>query len=134
MRHFYLIRIIAWPYPRDPLGNFVLNYQPSWHRRSNQYFQAEFSLSSQINRFNLMKTGVWYRSYDLSYTDIQFSNSKPYFDTYGKVPVEAAAYVQDKFEFEDSWVLRYRWQGKRPEAATVRSCCVPQNPTSVAGC
>ncbi len=111
------IDAFAWPYPRDPLGNYVLNYQPSWHRRSNEYFQAEFSISSQANRFNLLKAGAWYRSYDLTYTDIQFSNSKPYFDTFDKIPVEAAAYLQDKFEFEDLTInAGLRWDYFDPDS------------------
>jgi outer membrane receptor protein involved in Fe transport len=91
----------AYPYPRDPLGNFILNFTPRWHDRGTKYFEGEAALSSQLDKSNLVKAGGFLRMYNLNYTDIQFLNTKPYFDTYSKKPVTAAAYVQDKFEFED---------------------------------
>jgi len=95
------IDVFAYPYPRDVLGNFILNYTPRWHDRNNKNYTAELALSSQINKQNLIKVGGFLRYYDLNYTDIQFLNTKPYFDTYSKKPVGAAFYVQDKFEYDD---------------------------------
>ncbi len=104
------IDIFAFPYPRDPLGNYILNYTPRWHEHNNSYLQGEFSFTSQINDHNLMKFGGWARSYTLDYTDIQFLNTKPYFDTYVIKPLEMALYAQDKLEYEDMTInygLRY---------------------------
>ncbi|MCD4692261.1 MAG: TonB-dependent receptor, partial [Calditrichales bacterium] len=111
------IDAFAYPYPRDPLGNYILNYRPRWHERENLYYQGEFSLSSQFNKFNLMKIGGWVRKYELSYTDIQFLNVKPYFDTYDKESIEAAFYIQDKYEFEDLSInAGVRWDYFDPDS------------------
>jgi outer membrane receptor protein involved in Fe transport len=104
------IDLFVWPRPRDPLGNFALNFSARWHERSTEYYEGEFSLSSQLNKNNLLKVGGFARTYKLDYTDIQFSNPKPYFDTFEKKPLKFAAFVQDKFEYEDMTInagIRY---------------------------
>jgi len=104
------IDAFAYPYPRDPLGNYIMNFTPRWHDHNTSYLQGEFSFTSQVDKNNLMKFGGWGRSYTLDYTDIQFLNTKPYFDTYEINPLEMAFYFQDKLEFEDMTInagLRY---------------------------
>lgn len=108
--YFGDIDVFAFPYPRDVLGNFILNYTPRWHDRNNKNYTAELAFSSQFNRHNLMKVGGFARYYDLNYTDIQFLNNKPYFDTYSKTPLSLAFYIQDKFDYDDLSInagLRY---------------------------
>lgn len=86
---------------KDILGNYSLDFVPWWHRHTNSFIQGEFIFSSQINKENLLKLGGWLKQYDLEYSDIQFLNTKPYFDAYKIHPFEAAAFIQNNFKFDD---------------------------------
>jgi outer membrane receptor protein involved in Fe transport len=85
----------------DPLGNYNLDFIPWWHDHTNSYIQGDLTFSSQLNKKNFLKTGGKLKIYDLKYRDIQFLNSNPYFDSYEVSPIEAALFIQNKFEHED---------------------------------
>ncbi len=85
----------------DEFADFRFDFTPWWHSHSNSYFQGEAVLSSQLDKNNFMKLGGWMRNYNLKYKDIQFLNSNPYYDNYNVNPIEAAFFVQDKFQHED---------------------------------
>ncbi len=91
----------AYPYPRDEYQQFIYNFFPRWHDRRSTHHFLDFKLESQVDKYNYLKFGVNVRKYDLEFTDIQFSNSRPYSDHYHKKPLEFAIYLQDKVEFED---------------------------------
>ena len=85
----------------DPTGNFHFDFVPRWSDRSTTHYVVKFDLTSQINKSNQIKTGIYYRKSDLEYSDIQFLNTNPYFDSYNYKPENFAAYIQDKIEWED---------------------------------
>lgn len=78
-----------------------------------KYFSGSLDLTSQIDKYNLIKTGLFARFHDLQndYYALQFSQvnyrpiipdaSSPYHTLYSAKPYELAAYVQDKLEFEE---------------------------------
>lgn len=97
-------------YPDDKFGYFQYGFQAWWHERSTKYYSVDGAFQGQINRNNFIKIGGLVRYSTLELTDIQFLNPNPYFETYTKKPTNAAAYIQDKFEYEDMVInlgLRY---------------------------
>ena len=78
-----------------------------------RYYAVSLDLTSQIDRYNMVKLGGSARFHDIKrdYYELQFSQAtyRPIipdiispFHTYYKVkPIEYAAYIQDKLEFED---------------------------------
>ena len=84
--------------------------------RSNEhtaYNELKFSLTSQINKFNLVKLGGSGKWYNLAYENynLQFdqTNYRPfvppdtstYHTSYTAMPKQFAAYIQDKIEFNE---------------------------------
>jgi hypothetical protein len=95
---------------RDRFNYFYYGFQPWWHERTTNKFETEIAFQGQVNKHNFIKIGGKANFTDLEHTDIQFLNQNPYFDYYFKKPTLAAAYIQDKFEFEDMVInvgLRY---------------------------
>jgi outer membrane receptor protein involved in Fe transport len=84
-----------------PFYHFRYDFVPWYHDRETTFYTADFSITSQINKTNQLKAGGYFRRGELDLTDMQFLNRNPYSDSYHKEPVYAAAYAQDKFEFED---------------------------------
>jgi outer membrane receptor protein involved in Fe transport len=78
-----------------------------------KYYSAKLDLTSQLNKYNLVKIGGSFRQHDLinDYYNLQFSQvdystiipeaSSAYHTKYSSKPVEAAAYIQDKIEFDE---------------------------------
>ncbi len=95
--NMYLIR-----YENDPIwGRWAYYFWPWWHDRNTRHYTANFKVTWQANKFHEVKTGVEYIKYFLDLTDVQFVNEHPYNDHYHKEPVSAAAFIQDKFEYQD---------------------------------
>ena len=94
---------VPYPYPPYylPFYQYRYDFVPWYHDRNTTFYTADFSITSQLNKTNQMKAGSYFRQGHLELTDIQFLNRNPYSDHYKKEPIYAAAYVQDKFEFED---------------------------------
>ena len=91
--------------------------------RNTQTALLKFDLTSQINKTNLLKTGLEVRSYDIYFDDITlrpaegdeldltkdspymhpviFPISSIYHSQYKHKPMELSAYIQDKMEFKD---------------------------------
>lgn len=84
-----------------PFYQYRYDFVPWYHDRNTTFYTVDLSVISQVNKTNQVKAGGYYRTGDLELTDIQFLNRNPYSDSYVKEPVYAAAYVQDKFEYED---------------------------------
>jgi outer membrane receptor protein involved in Fe transport len=85
----------------DDYYHFRYDFVPWYHDRNTTFYTADLSVTSQVDKNNQVKAGGYYRSGELDLTDIQFLNRNPYSDNYHKEPAYAAAYVQDKFEYED---------------------------------
>ncbi len=72
--------------------------------RSTETRLAKFDLTSQIDRYNLVKVGVEVRQHNLNYTDeliVVLPNIETFVfpnGTYNYKPVEFSAYAQDKLE------------------------------------
>ena len=84
----------------DPTGNWsVLGEDWTWQNDESETYEGRFSISSQINKVHLIKTGVSYRKLSLT-RDSRNPNERGIFYTnYDRNPSEFAAYIQDKMEF-----------------------------------
>ena len=76
-------------------------FRPWWHEHETEHFTVDASITSQVNKYNQIKGGGFFRIHDLTLTDVQFVNSNPYTDHYDKQPITAAGYLQNKLEYED---------------------------------
>jgi outer membrane receptor protein involved in Fe transport len=85
----------------DQFYHFRYDFVPWYHDRQTTFYTADLSVTSQVNRNNQVKAGGYYRFGELDLIDMQFLNRNPYSDNYHKEPAYAAAYMQDKFEYED---------------------------------
>ncbi|RQV99822.1 MAG: hypothetical protein EH225_10875, partial [Calditrichaeota bacterium] len=82
--------------PRDKFNYFYYGYTPWWSERTTEKYEVELAFQGQADKYNFLKVGGKVNFAELSYTDIQFLNINPYFDTYLKKPTTGAAYIQDK--------------------------------------
>jgi outer membrane receptor protein involved in Fe transport len=83
-------------------GTFVTEGQSYFHYRStyDQYFKGSYTYTP--NKVHELKTGVELKRYTLSeYTNSMPYDYNPFYERYSYEPVTAAAYVQDKADFED---------------------------------
>jgi len=73
----------------------------SYEKSRTLFFNG--SLTSQVNKYNLLKSGLQFTQYDISvdntYSQSNVSNIR--LEDYHVYPYEGALYVQDKMEFED---------------------------------
>ncbi|KPJ49606.1 hypothetical protein AMJ40_05180 [candidate division TA06 bacterium DG_26] len=100
--NMYRIRYATMHYP----GYWYFGYyfRPLWMDRNTTHYTADFALTSQVSKSNQLKLGGFVRKHFLDLTDVQFVNENPYSDAYEKEPIVAAAYVQDKVEYEEMTV------------------------------
>jgi len=77
------------------------DFDPYYHKRSTEYDAVTMQVSSQINKFNYIRTGGEYRKYDIFWDDKQFYNLEPYGEKYSHDPVYAMLYFQDKIELKN---------------------------------
>lgn len=115
----------------------------SYYNRSSEITTLKIEGTSQINQFHLLKSGLEYRKTRIEYEDVNLlfnDNRNAVFipaveginhDIYGTAPwdkkfsgrnpIEYAAYLQDKIEFEDMVVnVGFRWDYFDPQWKTVR--------------
>jgi len=88
-------------YNSDRFRRFGYNFYPIWHDRQTTKYFVSFSITSQVNKFNQMKTGIDINYHDLTLKNVAFINENPYSDSYHKTPILAAGFIQDKIEYED---------------------------------
>ncbi|MBL7136574.1 MAG: TonB-dependent receptor [Candidatus Marinimicrobia bacterium] len=92
----------GWTRDRDMFNVFTYGPgRPRYHDQDTKLYTAEFHLNSQVNLYNEAKFGWKLEAGDLHYVDIQFANKNPYFDSYDYRPMKGAAWLEDKFEYED---------------------------------
>jgi len=77
------------------------DFYPYFLERMASYTGGQFSLLSQLNKYNQIKFGGDVRHYNLHWDNRQFFNDKPYGETYDAFPWFGAAYLQDKIELND---------------------------------
>lgn len=89
-------------YNRDPVfRRFNYYFYPRWSERNTTKYIADASVDWNPNEVHWFKFGISGNYHVLDYDDIQFVNENPYSDTYHKEPIIAAAFLQDKVEYED---------------------------------
>jgi outer membrane receptor for ferrienterochelin and colicin len=89
-------------YNSDPLfRRFRYYFYPYWAERNTTKYIADASVDWNPNEVHWFKVGASGNYHVLNYDMINFVNENPYNDTYNKKPIIAAAYVQDKVEYED---------------------------------
>jgi len=77
------------------------DFLPRYDNRVSACSWANFSVLSQINKYNQVKLGGDLRHYELRWDTRQFFNVQPYGETYVAFPWIGAAYAQDKIELND---------------------------------
>jgi len=88
-------------FDRDIWGLYTYGFSPRYNDQNSVKITTEFQCNSQITTYHALKFGFRYTTTDLNYEDIQFSNPKPYFDSYQHKPMRFSGYLEDTFEYED---------------------------------
>lgn len=102
---------------RDEFRHFFYDFPPWWHHRNTTHYSADFAVVHQLGLHNQLKTGASLRKSVLELKDLQFYNDNPYTDHYRLKPTNAAAYLQDKIEYEDLTLnAGLRWDYFNPAA------------------
>lgn len=85
-----------------PNGYQVGKMQTTTGIEETRTFTLNTNLSSQLNRYNLLKTGIQFSYYDLNvdYLRSRSNAGQARLEKYDANPYEGAIYVQDKLEFE----------------------------------
>ena len=91
--------------------------------------EFRFDLTSQVGRHNQIKTGIDYKTHQITFDEVQLPwLSTPYTENYYRVPQEFAGYIQDKLEYP--WMVINA--GLRFDAANANDSMWvdPRDPTS----
>jgi len=74
----------------------------TWHYRATNDYLFKFDLTKTISKIHEIKTGIDLTQYSLSMYDNSLPwDQNPFWDAYNYKPLVAAAYVQDRADFED---------------------------------
>lgn len=76
------------------------DFDPTFRERELSYNSAKATILNQANKAHQIKAGVEYRKYDLKWDSRQFFNTNPFGETYDSKPTYAAAFLQDKIEYQ----------------------------------
>ena len=76
------------------------DFEPSYQERKTRYHSFSMRLLNQFNKWNQIKTGFEYRTYDIYWDFKQFYNDQPYGEKYSSKPTYASLYLQDKMEYD----------------------------------
>lgn len=82
-------------------GEFYYSGADRYHHytrsRTREY---KFDITSQVHRHHQIKTGIDYKTHDITFDEIQLPwLSTPYTEKYDRRPQEFAGYIQDKIEY-----------------------------------
>lgn len=94
---------INWRHYTAPNGYNVGRLQTSYGDEKTQTFFFNGAVTSQVNKFNLVKAGFQFTYYDIDVNNVntQSTEANVRYEDYRVFPYEGAAYIQDKMEFED---------------------------------
>ncbi|MBN2466047.1 TonB-dependent receptor [candidate division WOR-3 bacterium] len=74
----------------------------TWHYRSTDQVLGKFDLTHTVSKIHEIKTGIDLTQYSLSiYENSLPWDQNPFWDAYNYKPLVAAAYIQDRADFED---------------------------------
>ena len=95
-------KLLQWPDYTGPSQHTVLKLQGTRGEQKLTTYDVQASLTSQLNKYNLLKSGLQVSYYDL---DVNREQSITSAATVQKVkfnnfPIEGALYLQDKMEFD----------------------------------
>ncbi|HDQ44096.1 MAG TPA: TonB-dependent receptor [bacterium] len=96
----WVVGTIAYPNNNSPDR---LNYQIGYDAFTDEKTRTisfEGSLTSQVSRAHLFNAGVQVNSYYIDVSNFLSVRSNRHLENYSAHPLEAAAYIQDKMEFE----------------------------------
>ncbi|MEO0081258.1 MAG: TonB-dependent receptor [candidate division WOR-3 bacterium] len=90
-------------YPYGVAGLFITEGDDrSWHYRATNDYFGKFDFTRTVNKVHEVKAGVSVTQYVISvYENSLPWDPNPFWDAFSYKPVVAAAYVQDKADFED---------------------------------
>jgi len=77
------------------------DFWPVYHYRCSKYYAGALDYTSQINKYNQIRLGAEFRTYDLTWDDKQFFNDQPYGEQYKQYPLYATVFAQEKLELRD---------------------------------
>ena len=95
-------KILQWPNYTDPSQHRIMGLQGSRGSQKLTTYDLQGSLSSQINKNNLLKTGIQFTYYDLNVDQQQSIASSATVQNikFNNFPFEGALYLQNKMEFD----------------------------------
>ena len=74
----------------------------SWHYRATNHYLGKFDFTKTLNKVHEIKTGLHLTQYSISvYENSLPWDPNPFWDAFNYQPLVAAAYLQDKADFED---------------------------------
>ncbi len=74
----------------------------TWHYRATNNYIFKFDLTKTVSKVHELKTGVDITQYSVSMYDNSLPwDQNPFWDAYNYKPLVAAAYIQDRADFED---------------------------------
>lgn len=90
-------------YPYGVAGLFITEGDNRvWHYRATNHTFGKLDITRTINKVHEIKTGMEIKEYSLSvYENTIPWDPNPFWDAFNYKPVVAAAYIQDKADFED---------------------------------
>jgi len=93
---------INWRNYTAPTGYQVGTLETTNGSEATQTYTLNTSITSQINRYNLLKSGLQFNYYDIdvNYLRSRSNETSLRLEEYKENPFEGAFYVQDKLEFE----------------------------------
>lgn len=95
-------KLLQWPNYTDPSQHRIMGLQGSRGSQKLTTYDLQGSLSSQINKNNLLKTGIQFTYYDLNVDQQQSIASSATVQNikFNNFPFEGALYLQNKMEFD----------------------------------
>lgn len=94
-------KLLQWPNYTDPSQHRVLGLQGNRGSQTLTTYDFQGSMSSQLNKYNLLKAGFQITYYDLNVDQQQNISSQAVLQQvkFRNFPLEGALYLQDKMEF-----------------------------------
>ena len=101
--HNFLQSYALIDYPFGVAGLFISEGDNrAWHYRSTNHYYGKLDFTRMVNKVHEIKTGLEVKQYSISvYENSLPWDPNPFWDAFNYKPIVAAAYMQDKADFED---------------------------------
>lgn len=101
--HNFVTAYMLTSYPYGVAGLFYTEGDDrSWHYRATNHYYGKLDFTRTLNKVHEIKTGIHFTRYSISvYENSLPWDPNPFWDAFTYYPTVAAAYLQDKADFED---------------------------------